>query len=343
MRSHFSLPRGVAAACAVAGASTMLNGNCSAQLVAADYATNSTYASGWTNGQNGGYGFGAWSFNGTNPDPLTNSVGVPYQYQGIGTSSPIGTAWTLLTYSGGQNGSGLANAGRAINGGLQPGQTFEAVLQNPSTWQGMYAYRGFDLLFTAGPDNNPGGDNTNALRVQVFDYFNANQYWAITDADGTTHLNGTVAPAFPAALTAAEGMKLDFTLTSTTSYSLTLTPLNGATPYSQTGTLSTNITWFNFRSYNGVSAGLTDTANNFSISSMTIAVPPPATLSILKDGSNVLLSWPGTFTNFNLVYSTNLSVPGWTAVSTTPSIVNGQNVVTNPIVGKQQFFRLQQQ
>ena len=320
-------------ACAITGATAMVPSICSAQFSAADQAANPTYSSGWSAGQNGGFGFGAWSFDSTDATP-------PGQYQGISISPQIGTVWTLMTHS---TSTGLANAGRAILGGLDVGQTFETVIQNPSTWQGTYAYRGFDLLFTAGPDNNPGGDNTNALRVQVFDYFNANQYWAITDADGTTHLNGTVAPAFPAALTAAEGMKLDFTLTSTTSYSLTLTPLNGATPYSQTGTLSTNITWFNFRSYNGVSAGLTDTANNFSISSMTIAVPPPATLSILKDGSNVLLSWPGTFTNFNLVYSTNLSVPGWTAVSTTPSIVNGQNVVTNPIVGKQQFFRLQQQ
>src|SRR6516225_2528156 len=104
MRSHFLLPRGVATACAVAGASTMLNGNCSAQdLIAADYATNSTYASGWTNGQNGGYGFGAWSFSGTDTTPAG-------QYQGIGSSSPIGTAWTLSTYSGS---TGLANAGRA--------------------------------------------------------------------------------------------------------------------------------------------------------------------------------------------------------------------------------------
>jgi hypothetical protein len=321
----------------------MLNGNCSAQnFVAADYATNSTYAGGWTNGQNAGHGFGPWSFNGTDQTP-TNM-----QYQGISTSSAMGTAWTLLTHSGGKDGQGIANAGRAITGGLQPGQTFETVLQNPSTWQGTYSYRGFDLLFTAGPDNDVAGDNTSALRAQVFDYFNASQFWAISDGAGTTHLNGNGGhPAFTAPLTAAAGMKLDFTLLSTNTYSLTMTPLSDPSmAYTQTGTLDPSglpIRWFNFRSYNGVSSGLTDTNNNFSISSMTIAVPPPPTLNIQKDGSNVLLSWPGAFTNFNLVYSTNLSLPGWTAVSTTPSIVNGQNVVTNPISGKQQFFRLQQQ
>ena len=66
MRSHFSLNQGVAAACAVAGAATLLQGNCSAQnLIAADYATNATYLTGWSAGQNGGYGFGAWSMAGT--------------------------------------------------------------------------------------------------------------------------------------------------------------------------------------------------------------------------------------------------------------------------------------
>ena len=328
MRSHFLLPRGVATACAVAGASTMLNGNCSAQdLIAADYATNSTYASGWTNGQNGGYGFGAWSFSGTDTTPAG-------QYQGIGSSSPIGTAWTLSTYSGS---TGLANAGRAIPGGLQPGQTFETVIQNPNTWQGTYAYRGFDILFTSGPDNNPGGVNTSAIRLQVFDYFNSSQFWALADAT----FDGSIKP-LDAVTTAAAGARLDLTLTSATNYSLTFTPLSNpsAAYLMQTGMITSPISWFNFRSYNGASSGLTDTANNFSISSMTIA---PLKLNIQKDGANVLLSWPGALTNFNLVYSTNLNVPGWTAVSTAPSIVNGQNVVTNPIVGKQQFFRLEQQ
>jgi hypothetical protein len=57
MRSHF-LSGGVVVGCAVAGAVTALNGNCSAgTFIAADYATNSTYAGGWTTNQNGGVGF----------------------------------------------------------------------------------------------------------------------------------------------------------------------------------------------------------------------------------------------------------------------------------------------
>src|SRR6516225_8278207 len=122
MRSHFLISRKTAAACAVAGVTAMLAGNCRGQsFIAADYATNSTYAGGWVAGQNGGYGFGAWSFDGTDPVPAG-------QYQGLSTSSPLGAAWTLLTHD---NHTGLANAGRAISGGLQVGQTFEGVIENP--------------------------------------------------------------------------------------------------------------------------------------------------------------------------------------------------------------------
>src|SRR5438552_7116848 len=90
MRSHFSLSKGAAVACAVAGAATILNGNCSAQtLIAADYATNSTYASGWSAGQNGGYGFGPWSMANTGTNLIQNAMDRTSSYD------PFGVAWTL--------------------------------------------------------------------------------------------------------------------------------------------------------------------------------------------------------------------------------------------------------
>src|SRR6185437_13176097 len=119
MKSHFAKNRSAAMACAVAGAATMLNSRCAAQTyLAADYATNSIYASGWASGQNGGYGFGAWSFNATDP------AGGPFQ--SMSTASALGTAWTMFTTNqpdADGHFSGLANAGRAIlePGGLQVG------------------------------------------------------------------------------------------------------------------------------------------------------------------------------------------------------------------------------
>ena len=149
MRSHF-LPQKVTAICALAGAATLLSGTAPAQnFVAADYATNSIYKSGWSAGQNGGYGFGAWSF-----DSTSATAG-----QEMSSAAAIGTAWTLFT-----TGRSLSDAGRAITepGGLQPGQTLEAVIQNPSSF--LY-YGGYDILCFNGTDNNPGGDNTAAIRT----------------------------------------------------------------------------------------------------------------------------------------------------------------------------------
>src|SRR5260221_561610 len=153
MGSHF-LMSGAAMACALSATAAMMPGVCSGQI-AADYATDPTYSGGWAAGQNGGFGFGAWSFNGTDPTP----AGV---YQGMSSSSPIGTSWTLATHS---DTTGLANAGRAITGGLQLGQTFETVIDNPTP---SHFFRGFDILFTSGPDNNVGGNKTPAPRPCQF-------------------------------------------------------------------------------------------------------------------------------------------------------------------------------
>src|SRR5262249_19737865 len=111
----------------------------------------------------------------------------------------------------------------------------------------------------------------------------------------------------------------------------------------QTGTLTTNlpINWINFRLYWGVSTGLEDPADNFEISSMTIK---GLTLNIQQVASNVVLSWPTNFSSFNLISSTNLGATAvWNPVLPLPVVVNDQNVVTNPIVGTSQFYRLQLQ
>jgi len=269
MRSHF-LMSSAAMACALSGATALMTGVCSGQI-AADYATDPTYSGGWSAGQNGGYGFGAWSFNATDPTPAGT-------YQGMSFSSPIGTSWTLATHD---NHTGLANAGRAINevGGLQPGQTFETVIDNPTVY---HFFRGFDILFTSGPDNNPGGNNTSALRASVFNY--GSTTWKITDSGGTS------SSGINQATVAVAGLKLDLTLTSATTYSITLTPLNGATPYTHAGTLNPTgpITWVDYRLYDGTSAGPEDTANNFEISNMTITVPEPSSLALVGLGAGLL-------------------------------------------------------
>ena len=255
-------------ACVVTGATAMMTGICSGQI-ALDTAMDPTYAAGWHPGQNGGYGFGAWSFNLTDPTPPGK------QYQAINSPSPIGTAWTLMTYA---NNTGLANAGRSINGGLNPGEVFETVIENPSSY---HFFRGFDILFTGGPDNNAPGNNAAALRLSVFAYFGNN--WGIND----TGSHSTPVSPLDSAM---NGMKIDLALTSPTTYALTMTPLNGAPVYMTTGTLAGPISYVNFREWNGTSAGPSNVAENFGISYLEItAVPEPGTLALVGMGAAGLM------------------------------------------------------
>jgi uncharacterized repeat protein (TIGR03803 family) len=69
----------------------------------------------------------------------------------------------------------------------------------------------------------------------------------------------------------------------------------------------------------------------------------PPQLMIKSDSTNVILTWPTNYSGFTLQSTTNLVSPTvWTTNSPAPVIVDGQNTVTNPISGAQQFYRLSQ-
>jgi len=66
-------------------------------------------------------------------------------------------------------------------------------------------------------------------------------------------------------------------------------------------------------------------------------------LKISLAGANSVLTWPASPTIFTLESTTNVAPgPVWNLVSPAPVLVNGQNTVTNPISGPQQFYRLSQ-
>ena len=67
----------------------------------------------------------------------------------------------------------------------------------------------------------------------------------------------------------------------------------------------------------------------------------PVHLTMAAAGANVILTWPTNTNELTLQSTTNLvSGAVWTPVSPGPVVVNGQNVVTNPISGAHQFYRL---
>ncbi len=275
MKSHFRMSGTAAVACAVSGATALLTSHCSAQVLAFDSATDPTYSGGWSAGQNGGSGFGAWSFNGTDPTPAGT-------YQGISTTSAAGTSWTLMAHD---SNTGLANAGRSITGGLQAGQMFQAIIQNPINNNGAgYTFRGFDILFTSGTDNNAGGDNSSALRLSVFDFYNAALNWTINDA---THTSSAIHTGLSGVMTGASGMIVDFTLSSPTAYTLSLAPQSspGSPYYTVSGTVASPINYVDFRNYNTPSSGTSDNVNNLNISSMeVVSVPEPSAFALTALG-----------------------------------------------------------
>jgi uncharacterized repeat protein (TIGR03803 family) len=77
----------------------------------------------------------------------------------------------------------------------------------------------------------------------------------------------------------------------------------------------------------------------------TISLPAtPPHLTIMGSGANVILTWPTNAIGFTVQSTTNLGLAAvWTTVSPGSVVVNGQNTVTNPMLGgTQQFYRLAQ-
>ncbi len=92
--------------------------------------------------------------------------------------------------------------------------------------------------------------------------------------------------------------------------------------------------------YGTASAGGSSDAGTLFSLSLPVSAPQ---LTLIPSGGNVVLTWPATAAGFALLSTTNLGPSAvWITNPPAPVVVNGQNVVTNPIVGTQQFFRLSQ-
>jgi hypothetical protein len=73
----------------------------------------------------------------------------------------------------------------------------------------------------------------------------------------------------------------------------------------------------------------------------SLSLPPQ--LTAFRSAADLVLIWPTNSSGFTLQSTTNLgSSAVWSTNSPVPVVVNGQNAVTNPISGAQQFYRLAQ-
>jgi hypothetical protein len=262
MRSHFSLSRGAALACAVSGATSLMTGICSASpFIAEDYATDPAYAT-WESGDNGGYGFTPWSITG---NASTMNSTSPF--------NQLGMAWTLYKPTP----ADMVTATRGFAAPLQVNQMISTVFDNP-TQVGYWA--GFSVGLLSGGTE----------RVSVWRYYvswwpaggNPYDLWQVTGPSNddltTLHTYDTDG-----------GVRLDIGLTGANTFSLSMTPLDHPElAYSRTGTLanSGDIDAIQFSFFNNATDPLA--ATDFYISSMTI-IPEPSTLGLIGLGGLLFL------------------------------------------------------
>jgi len=80
-------------------------------------------------------------------------------------------------------------------------------------------------------------------------------------------------------------------------------------------------------------------ANGISSDPWSFILPPRITP--LLSGNSLIVTWPTNVPGFLLESATNLNSPtAWSTNPILPSVLNGQNVVTNPLTAPQMFFRL---
>lgn len=185
-----------------------------AALLARDSAADGAYSDGWQAGDNGGYGWGVtgWSQT-TQPPPDVNKAGfltMSSQNNGWvdGNIDTSGRSWGLYA-----NSSYFASATRPFSGALSIGQTFVIDMDNGFVENGGYV--GFTLSGYGDPGSTDqfsfyfvGGQNNYKTSVGQFLWFQE------TD---------TGVPFTSA------GLRVAYTLTGATSYSLSITPAGGST------------------------------------------------------------------------------------------------------------------
>jgi endoglucanase len=242
-------------------ASLTANRPVEAASTASDNACNSPYnGTSWSNGQNGGTGFGAWSL---------------FQTTGTGTSS-------FFTASASDNGNGCASGG-GINGAC--GESWGAYASNKGIANARRAFTGspsslqtnqsFIFSFDNGYVGNKGGaaglalENSSSNTVWEFLYIGGNSH-------GTYAINNSTGTNYTSIAYIESGLSVVFTLTSPTTYSAQITPLGSSTT-TLTGTLK-NPTGgqaiSQFRFYNSGTLSNNTCSYNCFLNTISVGCPP---------------------------------------------------------------------
>ncbi len=75
----------------------------------------------------------------------------------------------------------------------------------------------------------------------------------------------------------------------------------------------------------------------------SVVAPNAPQVTMLRSGSDLILTWPANATGFTLQSAANLASPaGWSNVSPTPVVINGQTTLTNALSNGAMFYRVTQ-
>lgn len=212
-------------------------------LVANDDASESAYDDGWATGDDGGSGFGDWTLQKDGSDSQSGF------FVGASDINTADRSWGMYA-----NDSKIANAYRPFDAALSVGQTFSLRMDNGAVQDGGSVGFGFQ---------NASGEN-------VWEFFlnGSNTTYSVNQSGGFsgTGVNETTG-----------GLDIVFKLTSSTAYSVEITPI-GSTTTTKTGNLlsptgGTTITQLRLFNFNAGSGGGSDLFfNNLS------AVPEPSAM-----------------------------------------------------------------
>jgi hypothetical protein len=229
-----------------------------------DDSTSAAYDDGWNSGDNGGSGFGPWSFTGANAAfGMSSSTANGDGDTNLDGDIDIGGDAFGITSST----SGTRQARRPFSSPFAIGETLTLVFDAPLVANNQNSYQGSIELLTA----------TNSERLR-FGLFPGAGGWGIVDGGGYEPFVGI--------LQTDEGIGVSITRTGETTYELVATGLQ-EDPLVQTGTFAGSGDIASFRiTHMGVSSGTLRTfANSFQVvpeagdTAATIAIAALATLA----------------------------------------------------------------
>jgi hypothetical protein len=233
-----------------------------AQISASDSASDAAYQppfNNWTNGDNGGFGFGAWTgvvdnyvgnsdVNGDGSNSEGFAPGVDIDTASQAPLTATGASWALR---GDGTAGGTGEAIRPFSAGLQTGYTFRID---------------FDNGYINSPNSVGFGLRSGTTSLFEFYFTGGNANYTVAGSTLQSTIQGFT----------DDGMRTYFTLTGANSFSFTVDFLGiGTVDQTFTGTLAGIGTIDNVRLFNFSNAG--DPAGNAFYNSMEIVVPEPST------------------------------------------------------------------